>query len=199
MTDPSAHAIATELAGLFSEYPEFLLTRGDRITYRQFRNLEPNLVSVLDELVEDGETIADVLTVHDASQPMGVVSFAVNTNRLKPGRRNRYARIDLVIVDPSYRGLGVGRLLLWCVITYLLRNFGGSLYSISSLAAHPAISAVLKELSFVGTPRENANFIHEELKLENLDLPGLTDRVAGLTTSILQLLKFRRRQISGIP
>jgi hypothetical protein len=118
----------------------------------------------------------------------------VQENPHKSGKRNRFARIDLVITAGRYRTLGVGRALLLCVIVQLLREWGEGLYSISCLAAHPAVERTLQDLDFKGVAKEDLNYVHEELKLEDRDIGELTEHFAGLADAALKKLNFNLRQ-----
>ncbi|MFB3127258.1 MAG: GNAT family N-acetyltransferase, partial [Candidatus Acidiferrales bacterium] len=181
-------------------YPRLQLTRGDEAAYQRFRCREPNLVSYLDEHGSGGgQRRLQVLVLRAQGQPVGTVSFIVETNRYRPSQANKFARIDLVMVDPSCRGLGFGRLLILCVMTYLLRAHGKSLYSISCLAAHAAVEKSLQELAFAGRPQKDENFQHMELKLEALDLDRLARQLAQKTATRLQAINFRLRQQENAP
>ncbi|HAX46365.1 MAG TPA: hypothetical protein DCX78_06025 [Nitrospina sp.] len=79
---------------------------------------------------------------------MGVISLVIKENKYKPVPSNKYARLDLVIVDNKFRHNGVGRLLLLAGITYLLKNSEEQLYSSSCLATHKMVENVLTEFSF---------------------------------------------------
>ncbi len=186
-----------ELVDLLEPFPGLTLARGDLTTYGRFRSLEPNLVSLLDGKEPGPASIADVLVLRARQHPMGAVSFMVQANEQRRGDRSRYARIDLVIVGNDYRGIGVGRSLLLCVNTYLLGSFGDSLYSISCLAAHPAVKQVLEELSFQGQSRPHLSYTHEELSLEGLELQSLISKFAEKTTSALRVVNYNLRQRCG--
>ncbi len=192
--------VLPELVDLFRPYPRLQLTRGDEAAYQRFRCREPNLVSYLDEHGSGGgQRRLQVLVLRAQGQPVGAVSFIVETNRYRPSQANKFARIDLVMVDPSARGLGFGRLLILCVMTYLLRAHGKSLYSISCLAAHAAVEKSLQELAFAGRPQKDENFQHMELKLEALDLDRLARQLAQKTATRLQAINFRLRQQENAP
>ena len=192
--------VLPELVDLFRRYPRLQLTRGDEAAYQRFRCREPNLVSYLDEHGSGGGRCRlQVLVLRAQGQPVGTVSFIVETNRYRPSQANKFARIDLVMVDPSARGLGFGRLLILCVITYLLRAHGKGLYSISCLAAHAAVEKSLQELAFAGRPKKDENFRHMELKLEALDLDRLARQLAQKTATRLQAINFHLRQRENAP
>lgn len=186
--------IARSLGSLFSPYPGLELTLGDKDIYHGFRCIEPSLVSYYDSKEELSQSGVPVLVVHAAGEPAGVVSFMVETNRYRSVRANQFARIDLVIVAPACRGLGIGRILMFGVIIQLLEVYGRSLYSISSLAAHPAVEKCLEEVGFRGERRPKAQFKHEEIRLDRLEVNELLINLENRINGALQVTNFRLRQ-----
>lgn len=182
----------SELIDLFELFPNLELTSGNHPLYQRFRCLEPQLSSCLDDMPEKLEPA--VLALEEKGNPLGMVSVVVIENQYKTRPANQYARIDLVIVDPNSRNLGIGRLLVLCTITYLLRTQGNRLYSISCLAAHEAMEKILKDLSFQERPGKEENFWRGELKLETIDLEILARRFAEQTSECLKRTNFRLRQ-----
>lgn len=187
------------LEDLFADHPKFRLTLGNTDIYRQFRSREPHLVSIVDELPKSQLLLADVLVLHWGGAAIGAASFALQANPQKRERRRRYARIDLVIVPPGFRGVGVGKLLLLAVVTHLLRAHGPSLYSISCLAAHPAVGDVLEGCGFAATPRDHLHYVHEELKLADPEAERLAMEMSDRIRPVLQIVKFRLRQRAKDP
>ncbi|MEE8397221.1 MAG: GNAT family N-acetyltransferase [bacterium] len=186
------------LPGLFGPYPTLRMTRGDLGTFRRLRMLEPGLVSFNDGKPLAPGALFGVLAFHVRDEPAGVVSFGVQPNLKKKAERNRFARIDLVIVPPGWRGLGVGRLIVECAVSFLLQNFGGRLYSISSLAAHGAVAKVLEELGFVANERPELSYVHEELRLEEKDPAAVGAEVTKKTGETLRLVFYRLRQREAV-
>ena len=187
------------LAEIFAGETLLRLTRGDMDVYQALRAQVPALVSLVDGKNPLEAAALDALVTWNGTVALGAVSFIVQANPHKPPPRDRFGRIDIVIVPESSRGLGLGRLLLTCATLYLVRHHGPEIYSISCLAAHPAVSKILESLSFVPDDRSSKNFVHEELRLEPLDLATLDATLARKAESILQRVKYdlRQGQISG--
>lgn len=186
--------IARSLVTLFTPYPGLDLNLGDRTIYKWFRCIEPSLVSYFDSKEGLSQSGVPILVVDAAGSPAGVVSFLVETNNYRSGRANQFARIDLVIVAPACRGLGIGRLLMFTVIIQLLEIYGRSLYSISCLAAHPAVEKCLEEVGFRGERRSKGRFKHEEIRLDLLDGDELLTSLKSRMNGTLQVTNFRLRQ-----
>ena len=184
--------ISSELVDLFESFPNLELTLGNLATYNRFRCHEPGLVSCLDDSEEKQEP--EVLVIEEKNKPLGVLSLVVKKNKYKAYPANQYARIDLVIVNKNSRSRGIGRLLIFCAITYLLRTRGNRIYSISCLAAHKAVEKVLKDLSFQEHQGQDKNFWQGAFQLEGLDTEELTRRFAEQTSLCLKMTNFRLRQ-----
>lgn len=184
--------VSSELVDIFESFPNLELTQGNLTAYNKFRCHEPGLVSCLDGSEEKQEP--EVLLIEGNSKPLGVLSLVVKKNKYKAYPANQYARIDLVIVNKSSRSLGIGRLLIFCAITYLLRTRGNRIYSISCLAAHKAVEKVLKDLSFQGPQEQDKNYWQGTFQLEGLDTEELTCRFVEQTSLCLKKTNFRLRQ-----
>lgn len=183
-----------DLSDLFGPYPAFALKHGDFEGYRRLRAVEQDLVSAVDKKRLEPETDFGVVTIEHAGRLMGAGSFVVESNPQRKEEANRYGRVDLIIVDPEFRGLGLGRLVILAVLLHLLKDHGGRLYSISSLAAHGAVARVLEEVGFHGDSREEKNFVHESMALNGGDHLRLADEIAERFSTGLQLTNFRLRQ-----
>ncbi len=186
--------MAKTLVSLFAPYPRLSLSLGKEEIYKRFRCIEPSLVSYHDSKLGVEKSGVQVLVAHAADSPAGVASFLVETNGHRSGPTNQFGRIDLVIVSPECRGLGLGRLLVFAVIIQLLEVYGHSLYSMSCLAAHPAVEKCLEEVGFRGERRSKGQFKHEELRLEALDINDLLSTLASRMSSAMQATNFRLRQ-----
>ena len=180
----------------FRSFPHLSLTSGEENIYRRFRNREGTLVSCLDD--STGEKVFptfEVLVFHSRGIPCGVVSLAVGTNREKKDRRNQFGRIDLVIVDPEYRRLGISRVLVLAAVRWLLDRFGGTLYSISCLAAHTAIARIFEaDLSATLSQRDGANYVHESLTISKETSSQLQKSVTQKLADAVQVTAYRLRQ-----
>lgn len=103
-------------------------------------------------------------------EPIGVSSFAVidNPNRaLQTGdaQRRWYGRIDVMVVPPEYRGLGLARWLMTANLRYMLEAWPGAIYSLSTMAAHPATSRILYSYGFETEQRAGFSEPHAALEV----------------------------------
>jgi GNAT superfamily N-acetyltransferase len=180
----------------FRSFPHLSLTTGEEDIYRRFRNREGTLVSCLDDssakrIFSDFE----VLVFRSRGEPCGVVSLAVGTNYQKTDRHNQYGRIDLVIVDPEYRKLGISRVLVLAGVGWILEHFGRTLYSISCLAAHTAIARIFEaNLAATVSERDGANFVHESLTIREETSSQFQTSVAQKPADAVQVTAYRLRQ-----
>ncbi len=170
------------------------LAAADQPLYRRFRSLEPGLVSCLDDQ-QPPDARLDILSVELFGAAAGVCSFVVRTNRHKPDGRNRYGRVDLVIVERQARGLELGRLLTLAGVVQMLADHGEQLYSISCLAAHPAIAHILESVGFKPDDQRDDTYCHEQLALDDpSQLFALRTKMLDATAAAAQACNFRIRQ-----
>ncbi len=162
------------------------------MTYRRLRCLEPALVSVC-----DGDEAPPVLTLRLDGQPTGVLSLVTTENPRRSNPRSRYGRIDLVIVEPGARGLGLGRVLILSALGGLLREDGPSLYSISCLAAHGAVAKVLEDVGFVGVERMDQDFTLMKISVEDEGMEALLARFEEAAGHAVTKAAYRIRQRIG--
>jgi len=180
----------------FRSFSHLSLTSGEEDIYRRFRNREGTLVSCLDDssakrIFPDFE----VLVFRSRGIPCGVVSLAVGTNDQITDSRNQYGRIDLVIVEPEYRKLGISRVLVLAAMSWLLDRFGNSLYSVSCLAAHTAIARIFEsDLAATVTQRAGGNFVHESLEISEETSPEIQKSVTQKLADAVQMTAYRLRQ-----
>ena len=185
----------------FESLPHLEYSFGDIATYKSLHVLESQLVSMTEELGATKEP--EVLTLRFHGKPLGVTSFLVETNAKRPAPRRKFARIDLVITHPAFRGSGVGRLLILLVVAFLLERDGEELYSISCLAAHDAVAHVLEDIQFIEKPLpprpfEEFNFKHEHIRLgpgENEIDPATYDKeIHRMSQHSMRTVNYRLRQ-----
>lgn len=210
---PLASPVGSALPSVFRRYPELELGYVKDRTYRQLRIIEPDLVSCLDgqtasqagcaKPVQRSTAGAPVCGLEllgvshrgdqlaDASTMLGVLSLVTQCNEHRSPAHNVYMRIDLVIVSPTFRGLGVGRVLTLSSILHALDVWEGRLYSISCLAANPAMERILKEVGFVSRDRKDRQFVHEELKIESASIDRIRQSILERLAAALHLLNFR--------
>ena len=186
--------LSPRLAAIFRSYPRLKVSLGDEALYRRFRLREPSLVSCLDEQSSRSGAGLHFLVIHCNAEPAGVVSLVIQTNTQKRTARNAFARVVLVIVSETYRKLGLGRVLVISALIHLLEKFGSRLYSISCLAAHPAIEKILEQVGFQRSDRPNRSFVHEELKLADKDIDEVLETMTTSAAAAAQAANFRVRQ-----
>lgn len=183
-----------DLAQPFAPYPRLSPVHDDFKVYREFRPLEPELVAYHDRLAQTERVDFGVLSIRAGESTLGVGSYVAEANKQKPRPANRYARIDVIIVNPGFRGLGVGRAVILCVAIHLLETYGTRLYSISTLAAHPAVERVVEQLGFLPQRREHDGFTRESLELTGRDAAALAREYRQRLEAGLQALNYRLRQ-----
>lgn len=183
-----------ELESIFAPFPRFQLKSRQTEVYRRFRILAPTLTSILDDAPAASSRNSDMLALYDRGEAVGVASFCLVKNGARKSGAGEFARIDLVITHPSCRGKGYGRLLLLSALTYLLEKSGDRLYSISCLAAHPAIAKVLEDLGFNGERREGRDFKLETLNLGSGDGARRLKEYSGKLAAHLKIVDYRARQ-----
>lgn len=186
--------LTLESASVFEPYPALSLHAGDETVYRKFRTLEPQLHSHMDREGADSGPELRLLHVAIDREPAGAASWFLAANEHRPPPRDHYARIDLVIVPEQFRGLGLGRLVILTTLLEIVTRHADVLYSISSLAAHAAVEKVLEEAGFHGEPREDANFVHESIDLDETSLADLRASLTDATRAAAQAANYRIRQ-----
>ncbi len=169
----------------------------DQETYKRFRCLEPSLSSCLDDLSNKAGARTFFVAAELDGVPVGVTSIVVQNNPRRQSPFTSYGRIDLVIVDPEFRSLRIGRLLVTAALLDLLDRFGSQLYSVSCLAAHPAMERILDTIGFTKSQRDKKNYVHEELKLEKIDRSAIIDQLTRGVEESLQQTRFKLRQTLG--
>ena len=177
----------------FSSYPRLALARGDEVTFSRLHSVEPALVSLSD----DNDDERSIFTILCDGRPEGALSIVGRENPRRPPPRRSYARIDIVVVAPHARGMGLGRILILSALSYLLRDHGPDLYSISSLAAHGAVSHTLEDVGFVGEERADQNFTLMKIDVDSKGIPPLQARLTEATEEALKKAAYRIRQRLG--
>lgn len=132
-----------ELSTLLDAYPHVRIHFGQKDDFTKFRTYAPQLVSCFDNAQKDLEQ-PQLLVFHWKEQPLGVLSFFIEHNQYKTSSLNHYARIDLVIVPQQFEGFGIASVLIYAALVYFLNAHAARLYSISCLAAHPAVAHILE-------------------------------------------------------
>ncbi|MZG54152.1 MAG: GNAT family N-acetyltransferase [Nitrospinae bacterium] len=181
--------MTSELTDILGPFPNLRLSKADKLLFRQFLYMEPNLVS----LVGDGNVEEEILVLYNQDQPVGTASIVIRKNLNKSVLPDHYARLDVIIVGKKYRNLGIGRLLIVCALIYILRNFGKQIYSLSCLAAHDTVKKKLKNLSFVEHHATEKNFWQGALNLEENKLEDLLELFQEDAKKCLQWTAYKLR------
>lgn len=187
-------SLSERLVEALAWFPLVKVEITDEDSYKRFRVLEPSLVGCLDDQTNTSDAVSDFIQVSCDDKPAGVVSLITRVNVRKPPMRALYGRVDLVIVDPRFRGLELGRVLTLVGVNYLLENNGSRLYSISCLAAHPAMEKILESIGFERHERVDTSFVHEEIVLQEDEVVDLTDWMFSETVCAVQRANFKIRQ-----
>lgn len=159
----------------------------------RFRVLEPSLVSCLDQLEPRFDTDVRFLAVYLNHQPVGVTSLIVQRNQQETTIRNAYGRIDLVIVNGAFREFRLGRMMVLAALVHMLEAFEQRLYSISCLAAHPAIEAILAGVRFENRDRGDKGCVHTELRTDETDVRKLVNNLVEATAQTARVAAYRCR------
>lgn len=185
--------IGFKLTAALKAYPQMRLAFCDEVLYRRFRVLEPSLVSCLDQLEPRFDTDLRFLAVYLNDEPVGVTSLIVQRNQQKTSIPNAYGRIDLVIVAKAFREFRLGKMMVFAALVHMLEVFEHRLYSISCLAAHPAIEAILAGVGFEKRERGDQGFVHMELRTDETDVRELVNNLVKATAQAARVAAFRCR------
>lgn len=190
---PVAKPLSLQLASIVRPFPPLAFGWADEALFRRFRSLDPTLVSCLDSHSGDRSTEEEYLVVTCNEVPTGLVSLVTRENRRRPPASSLYTRIDLVIVEKRFRRLGLARLIVLASIVHAVKVRGSRLYSISCLAADPAIERILLPIGFASSQRNNRTFVHQELKLGHVSRDTLVDRLMTDATAAARIATYRLR------
>ncbi len=196
MVSTATIELGQRLADVLAPHGRIALQFCSEDVYRRFRVLEPALVSCLDNQQGVGAGCTYLLVSIDG-EPAGALSFIMQDNPRKAQPANAFGRIDLVIVAERFRRLGLGRLLTLSALVFALEVFGRRLYSISCLAAHPAMEKILVDFGFAVRPKDDKNFVHTELKLSAGRWAGLLGDAVSQAGIAARHTSFRVRQLLG--
>ena len=134
----------------------------DKSSFLRFRTQESQLHSLFDdqkELVLDGF----YLKIDGKDGAMVSLASALNIQR---NSRNIYVRIDLIVVRPEFRSIGLARYILLAALVRIVESLPRNLYSISCLAAHSSIEHLLESLNFQLEKRDSEDFTRCVLSID---------------------------------
>lgn len=188
-----AKPLSPQLASIVRPFPTLTLGWSDETLFRRFRLVDPSLVSCLDSHGDDRSADVEYLVVICNEETAGLLSLVTQENRRRPRSSSLYTRIDLVIVEKRFRRLGLARLLILASLVHAIKVFGSRIYSISCLAADPAIEKILSPIGFASSQRTNRTFVHQELKLGHDSRDTLADRLMIDATAAARIASYRMR------
>ena len=194
MTAGSRSATFETVRSILAPFDRIDVAAADEALFRQFRSRCPQLVSCLDDAPDAAAVRPKILAAYLDGTPAGVASWVRFRNDCRKEKANLYARIDLVIVSNEFRGLGIARLLTLAALLQMIETHGERLYSVSCLAAHPAMQAILEPLGFAGEIRAGHNFKHESIRVDRLDINGWGDKLAKMLTAAGRVTNYHVRQ-----
>ena len=194
MTAGSRSATFETVRSILAPFDRIDVAAADEALFRQFRSRCPQLVSCLDDAPDAAAVRPKILAAYLDGTPAGVASWVAFRNDCRKEKANLYARVDLVIVKGDFRGLGFATLLTLSTLMHMIETHGERLYSISCLAAHPAMEAILEKLEFAGKVRPGQGFKHESIRVDRLDINAWSRHLAPLLESAARLTNYRLRQ-----
>ena len=135
-------------------------------------------------------------------EPLGVSSFAVINNptrALQTGDNHRrwYGRIDVMVVPPEFRGFGLARWVMTANLLYMLETWPGAIYSLSTMAAHPATSRILFSYGFETVQREGFKEPHAACEVSEENEAPLVATLRKWMAVQGQRTFFKMRQSGG--
>lgn len=182
-----------ELHDIFKPYPRLELRQEAGGSFTQFRAYAPQLVSCYDEQSKKALT-PSLLVLYWDKMPIGALSYLIQQNSYRKSPRDHYARIDLVIVPESYEGNGLSFLLVSCAQLFFLESLPHKIYSISCLAAHPAIAHVLKSYGFQPKGQNDKNFVEYEQVVSDENALKIKKSAIESACERAQVVHYRLRQ-----
>lgn len=179
---------------LYTNFPSSEIRFGEFGKFASAHAREAHLGSSYKEHEEEGKGALDVLCLYHRSQLMGCLSFFLEKNEKRKCEADHFARIDIVIVEEEFRNIGVGKLLVFTAIKYLIERWGQGIYSISCLAAHAAMAKILEQIGFQGEQRANEDFKRETITFAEMDLDEFSSLINERISGSMQLVRYRLRQ-----
>lgn len=183
-----------KIAQLYGSFPSSEIRFGEFDMFASAHAREAHLGSTYHEDMEEAKGTLEVLCLYHKDQLMGSLSFFLKKNDMKKCEADHFARIDIVIVEKEFRNIGIGKLLVFTAIKYLLDRWGRGIYSISCLAAHAAMEKILEQIGFRGEQRANENFKRETISLGEMGPDEFSSLIDERVSGSMQLVRYRLRQ-----
>ena len=194
-----ANIAKSKIAKLYKDFPHAELRFSEFDKFAQAHRREPHLGSSYNDNPQQKNGLFDVLGLHYNGAQVASLSFFIEKNKMKRQEPNHFARIDIVIVEKEFRRLGLGKILVFTAIKYLLDRWGARIYSISCLAAHDAIAKILDDIGFHAEQRPEENFIRETISFSEIDQGEFSSLINTRIEGSIQLVKYRLRQPESTP
>lgn len=185
-----------KIAEVFKNFPSSEIRFGEYDVFGSAHAREAHLGSSYKEDTEEGKGTYDVVCLYYEDQVMGSLSFFLEKNeiRAEKGKADHFARIDIVIVEKEFRNIGVGKLLVFTTIKYLLDRWGQGIYSISCLAAHAAMAKILEQVGFESEQRASEDFRRETISFGDDGIEAFSAFIDERVSGSMQLTRYRLRQ-----
>jgi GNAT superfamily N-acetyltransferase len=184
------------VATFYDEFPDVEIRYGELDVFKSSSMREPGLQSSYSGKRGDGKACFDVLTLYRKGQLLAALSYFVDTNPRRKTSDNLFARIDVVVTEKDYRGMGVGKLLVITALKYVMQRWGVHLYSISCLAAHDAMARILDSVGFASEQRPNENYVRQTLSFTEVDRAEFAARIDRALAETIQRVRYKFRQDS---
>ncbi len=194
LADQSGESAKVAIAALFDNFPSTELRFGEFDKFAGAHAREAHLGSSYKENMAEGKGTRDVLCLYHQGQLMGCLSFFLEKNEIRKSEADHFARIDIVIVEKAFRNIGIGKLLVFTAIKYLLDRWGQGIYSISCLAAHAAMAKILEQVGFEGEQRFEEDFKRETISFSDTGTEAFSALISERVAGSIQLTRYRLRQ-----
>ena len=199
LTDYPDRVAKANIAELFSSFPHAELRYSEFDKFLSASMREPQLGSSYSGNKEEANGIFDVLCLYHKGAQTASLSLFLEKNEMKKDHSDHFARIDIVIVEKEFRKNGLGKLLVFTAIKYILDRWGPRIYSISCLAAHEAMAKILEQIGFHGEQRANEDFIRESISFSEVNQAEFSALINERLSNSIQLVKYRLRQPAATP
>ncbi len=190
----------SKIAKLYKDFPHAELRFSEFDKFATAHRREPHLGSSYNDDPQQKNGIFDVLGLHYNGAQVASLSFFIEKNKMKKRQEpDHFARIDIVIVEKEFRRLGLGKILVFTAIKYLLDRWGARIYSISCLAAHDAMAKILDDIGFHAEQRPEENFIRATISFDEVNQDEFSALINSRLEDSIQLVRYRLRQPAPTP
>ena len=195
-----ANIAKSKIAKLYKDFPHAELRFSEFDKFAIAHRREPQLGSSYNDDPQQKNGLFDVLGLHYNGAQVASLSFFIEKNKMKKrDEPDHFARIDIVIVEKEFRRLGLGKILVFTAIKYLLDRWGARIYSISCLAAHDAMAKILDDIGFHTEQRPDEDFIRKTITFSEVDQDEFSTLIDTRLEGSIQLANYRLRQPEPAP